>query len=244
MLGMSSIGCVRHAEVLATGARSTAPSCFRHEADSIGVGHLEQVPDPCRLAGRHHASTLQEPTVSSSSPSLSADITVSVAGSQRTVTAGATASDLFGQDKATLVARVNGELRDLAHVLAEGDLVEPVGVDSEEGLAVLRHSAAHVLAQAVQQIHPTAKLGIGPPITDGFYYDFDVEVPFTPEDLKAIDKAMTRIIKEGQTFRRWDLTEDEARTVLADQPYKLELIGLKGTPGSEDDGASVEVGLG
>jgi threonyl-tRNA synthetase len=176
-----------------------------------------------------------------------ADITVSVAGSQRSVTAGTTAADLFGQDRTTLVARVNGELRDLAHVLADGDLVEPVGLDSDEGLAVLRHSAAHVLAQAVQQINPKARLGIGPPITDGFYYDFDVETPFTPEDLKALEKAMQRIINEGQTFRRRVVTDEAARTELADEPYKCELIGLKG--GSADavtsvEGASAEVGAG
>jgi len=186
--------------------------------------------------------------VSSPSASLSsADITVSVAGSQRSVTAGTTAADLFDQDKATLVARVNGELRDLAHVLADGDRVEPVGLDSDEGLAVLRHSAAHVLAQAVQQIHPKARLGIGPPITDGFYYDFDVETPFTPEDLKALEKAMQRIINEGQTFQRRVVTDEAARAELADEPYKCELIGLKGGAAesvSSVEGASAEVGAG
>ena len=186
--------------------------------------------------------------MSSSSASLSStDITVSVAGSERTVSAGTTAADLFAQDKATLVARVNGELRDLAHVLANCDLVEPVGVDSDEGLAVLRHSAAHVLAQAVQQINPQAKLGIGPPISDGFYYDFDVETPFTPEDLKALEKAMQRIINEGQTFQRRVVTDEAARAELADEPYKCELIGLKGGATetvSSVEGASVEVGAG
>jgi len=179
--------------------------------------------------------------------SSSADITVSIAGSERTVSAGTTAADLFAQDKATLVARVNGELRDLAHQLVEGDLVEPVGPDSEDGLTVLRHSAAHVLAQAVQQIHPKAKLGIGPPIQDGFYYDFDVETPFTPEDLKALEKAMQRIINEGQTFQRRVVTDEAARTELADEPYKCELIGLKGGTAAEVtsvEGASSEVGTG
>src|SRR5450631_4862466 len=177
----------------------------------------------------------------------SADITVSVAGSQRTVTAGTAAADLFAQDKTTLVARVNGELRDLVHVLADGDLVEPVTVDSEDGLAVLRHSAAHVLAQAVQQINPKAKLGIGPPIRDGFYYDFDVETPFTPEDLKALEKAMQRIINEGQSFQRRVVTDEAARAELADEPYKCELIGLKGGSASavsSVEGASAEVGSG
>jgi threonyl-tRNA synthetase len=186
--------------------------------------------------------------VSSPSASLSsADITVSVAGSERTVSAGTTAADLFAQDKTTLVARVNGQLRDLAHILADGDRVEPVGLDCDEGLAVLRHSAAHVLAQAVQQINPKARLGIGPPISDGFYYDFDVETPFTPEDLKALEKVMQRIINEGQTFQRRVVSDEAARTELADEPYKCELIGLKG--GATDavssvEGASAEVGAG
>jgi len=186
--------------------------------------------------------------VSSPSASLSsADITVSVAGSERTVPAGTTAADLFAQDKTTLVARVNGELRDLAHIPADGDRVEPVGLDCDEGLAVLRHSAAHVLAQAVQQINPKARLGIGPPISDGFYYDFDVETPFTPEDLKALEKVMQRIINEGQTFQRRVVSDEAARTELADEPYKCELIGLKG--GATDavssvEGASAEVGAG
>jgi threonyl-tRNA synthetase len=186
--------------------------------------------------------------VSSPSASLSsADITVSVAGSERTVPAGTTAADLFAQDKTTLVARVNGELRDLAHILADGDRVEPVGLDCDEGLAVLRHSAAHVLAQAVQQINPKARLGIGPPISDGFYYDFDVETPFTPEDLKALEKVMQRIINEGQTFQRRVVTDEAARTELADEPYKCELIGLKGGAAdavSSVEGASAEVGAG
>ena len=135
--------------------------------------------------------------------------------------------------------RVNGELKDLAATTADGDTVEPVTIDSPEGLSILRHSAAHVMAQAVQSINPEAKLGIGPPITDGFYYDFDVAEPFQPEDLKAIEKAMDRIIRQGQRFQRRVVTEDEARAELAGEPYKLELIGLKGG-GSDDE--SVEVG--
>lgn len=175
---------------------------------------------------------------------VSADITVVIAGSERSVAAGTTAGDLFEGDKAVVVARVGGELRDLAHVLADGDVVEPVTIDSEDGLAVLRHSAAHVLAQAVQEINPKAKLGIGPPIRDGFYYDFDVEEPFTPEDLKALEKAMQRIINEGQTFSRRPISDDEARAELADEPYKLELIGLKGGAAEAAEGASAEVGEG
>ena len=170
-------------------------------------------------------------------------ITLTVDGLQRTVDDGTTGADLFSDRRDVVVVRADGELRDLATPLADGAVVEAVTIDSPDGLSVLRHSAAHVLAQAVQEINPSARLGIGPPITDGFYYDFDVETPFTPEDLKALEKVMQRIVKEGQTFRRWDVTEEEARTELADEPYKLELIGLKGTAG-DDAAAGVEVGLG
>ena len=139
--------------------------------------------------------------------------------------------------------RVNGELKDLAATTTDSDSVEPVTIDSEDGLNILRHSAAHVLAQAVQSINPEAKLGIGPPVTDGFYYDFDVAEPFQPEDLKAIEKAMDRIIRQGQRFQRRVVTDAEARAELADEPYKLELIGLKGAGDSHaDDNESVEVG--
>ena len=174
---------------------------------------------------------------------MSAQITINVAGDERSVDQGTTAADLFEGDRAVLVARVNGELRDLAHVVAPGDAVEPVTAQEQDGLDVLRHSCAHVLAQAVQQINPTAKLGIGPPIRDGFYYDFDVEEPFTPEDLKALEKAMQKIINEGQTFHRREVSDEEALAELAHEPYKCELIGLKGGA-SEDaaEGASVEVG--
>jgi threonyl-tRNA synthetase len=170
-------------------------------------------------------------------------ITLTVDGLQRTVDDGTTGADLFSDRRDVVVVRADGELRDLAAPLADGSVVEAVTIDSPDGLSVLRHSAAHVLAQAVQEINPSARLGIGPPITDGFYYDFDVETPFTPEDLKALEKVMQRIVKEGQTFRRWDVTEEEARTELADEPYKLELIGLKGTA-DDDAAAGVEVGLG
>jgi threonyl-tRNA synthetase len=176
---------------------------------------------------------------------VSAELTVSVTGSNRELAAGTTAAELFADDRAVIVARVNGELRDLSHVLAPGDVVEPVTAADPEGLAVLRHSGAHVLAQAVQEVFKDAKLGIGPPIRDGFYYDFDVEKPFTPEDLKAIEKVMQRIVKEGQSFRRRVVTDDEARAELAAEPYKLELIGLKGGPQDAADaaeGAEVEVG--
>jgi len=171
-------------------------------------------------------------------------ISLTVDGDRRTVADGTTGADLYENRRDVVVVRVDGELRDLAEPLPDGAVVEGVTLDSPDGLAVLRHSTAHVLAQAVQEVNPSARLGIGPPITDGFYYDFDVDTPFTPEDLKVLEKVMGRIVKEGQTFRRWNVSEDEARAALADEPYKLELIGLKGTPGAGGDGADVEVGLG
>ena len=176
---------------------------------------------------------------------MSAQITVHVAGSERSVAEGTTYGDLFDGDRTVLVARVDGELRDLHRPVGDGEVVQPVTAAEQEGLDVLRHSAAHVLAQAVQELHPSARLGIGPPIRDGFYYDFDVEEPFTPEDLKALEKVMQRIVNEGQTFRRREVSDDEAAAELAHEPYKIELIGLKG--GAAEDaaeGASVEVGAG
>jgi len=150
-------------------------------------------------------------------------------------------------DRSVIAMQVNGVLKDLAATVAETDVVEPVTIDSPLGLDILRHSTAHVLAQAVQRIRPQSNLGIGPFITDGFYYDFGVDEPFTPEDLKAISKEMQRIIRDGQRFVRRVVTEDEARAELAHEPFKLELIDLAGGPGSGADaaeGASVEVGAG
>ncbi len=171
----------------------------------------------------------------------------SPAGNESTfesITAGETTTgfELFS-DRAVVAVRVNGELRDLAATVTAGETAEPVLISSADGLNILRHSAAHVTAQALQSINPQAKLGIGPPITDGFYYDFDVETPLTPDDVKAIDKAMERIIKSGQRFVRRVVTEDEARAELANEPYKLELIGLKGGPTSSDEtDSAVELG--
>lgn len=152
---------------------------------------------------------------------------------EHSVDAGTTAGELFDDDRSVVVARVNGELKDLATEIHEGDVVEPVTIDSEEGLNVLRHSTAHVLAQAVQDVFPGTKLGIGPPIRDGFYYDFDPTEPFTPEDLDKIQKRMQQIVKQGQLFKRRVTTDSEALKELADEPYKCELVGLKG--GQADD---------
>ncbi|MEU5418837.1 threonine--tRNA ligase [Streptomyces sp. NPDC001407] len=162
---------------------------------------------------------------------------------ERVVTTGTTAADLFAGERTVVAARVAGELKDLAYVVADGEEVEPVEISSKDGLDILRHSTAHVMAQAVQELFPEAKLGIGPPVKDGFYYDFDVEKPFHPDDLKAIEKKMQEIQKRGQKFSRRVVTDEAAREELADEPYKLELIGLKGSA-SHDDGADVEVGAG
>ncbi|WP_237207849.1 threonine--tRNA ligase [Rothia nasimurium] len=174
-------------------------------------------------------------------------LSITVAGAAQQVEAGATAADLFAENPEIVVARINGTLVDLSTELTDGDAVEPVSVHEEDGLNVLRHSAAHVMAQAVQNYRKDAKLGIGPYITDGFYFDFDVEEPFTPEDLKKIEKDMVKIIKSGQTFRRRVVTQAEAEAEMANEPYKLELLTLSQGPGSGADaaeGASVEVGAG
>ncbi|MER5782679.1 threonine--tRNA ligase [Streptomyces mobaraensis] len=162
---------------------------------------------------------------------------------ERVVTTGTTAADLFAGERTIVAARVAGQLKDLAYEVADGDEVEPVEISSPDGLDILRHSTAHVMAQAVQELFPEAKLGIGPPVKDGFYYDFDVEKPFTPDDLKLIEKKMQEIQKRGQRFSRRVVTDEAAREELAGEPYKLELIGLKGSA-SQEDGANVEVGAG
>ncbi|MFE5739611.1 threonine--tRNA ligase [Streptomyces celluloflavus] len=163
---------------------------------------------------------------------------------ERVVTTGTTAADLFQGERSVVAARVAGELKDLAYEVADGDAVEAVEITSEDGLNILRHSTAHVLAQAVQELFPQAKLGIGPPIKDGFYYDFDVETPFHPDDLKRIEKKMQEIQKRGQKFARRVVSDDAAREELADEPYKIELIGLKGSAAEAAEGASAEVGAG
>ena len=170
------------------------------------------------------------------------EVSIVLDGQKQQVPAASTGFTLF-TEKNIVAMKVNGEPRDLAHNVQEGDVVEAITIDSQDGLNILRHSAAHVLAQAVQNINPEAKLGIGPPIKDGFYYDFDVENPFTPDDLKALEKEMEKIIRAGQRFVRRVTTEEDAKKELHKEPYKLELIGLKS--GNSDVGeASVEVGSG
>ncbi|MFJ9087274.1 threonine--tRNA ligase [Streptomyces sp. NPDC102384] len=163
---------------------------------------------------------------------------------ERVVTTGTTAAELFPGERSIVAVRVAGELKDLAYEVVDGETVEPVEIASEDGLNILRHSTAHVMAQAVQELFPEAKLGIGPPIKDGFYYDFDVKEPFTPEDIKRIEKKMQEIQKRGQRFSRRVTTDEAAAVELADEPYKLELIGLKGNAAQAADGADAEVGGG
>jgi threonyl-tRNA synthetase len=177
-------------------------------------------------------------------PALS-DQQITVDGRPRSVAAGTTVGDLWSGDRNIIAARVDGELKDLSYAVPAGADIEPVAIDSPDGRAILRHSTAHVMAQAVQELFPEARLGIGPPIENGFYYDFDVETPFTPDDLSAIDKKMQQIVKEGQAFVRREVADDDARAELAAEPYKLELIGLKGGDAANvADGADAEVGAG
>ena len=170
-------------------------------------------------------------------------MSVTVDGVERELEQGITGTELFGERRDVIVARVDGKLRDLSAAIPAGASVEAVLISEPDGLTVLRHSATHVMAQAVQQLWPDAKLGVGPFITDGFYYDFDMAQPFTPEDLKTIEKTMQRIVKDGQAFRRRVVTQEEALAELADEPYKCQLLNRAvGVDGAE--GVSVEVGAG
>ena len=169
---------------------------------------------------------------------------ITLAGREHVVEAGTTAGEALaaGGGGDAVAARVNGTVRDLAWQLSDDDTIEPVDLHSPDGLAILRHSTAHVLAQAVQELHPDAKLGIGPPVENGFYYDFDVADPFSPDDLKAIEQKMRQIVKQGQRFSRRVVSDADARAELAAEPYKLELIGLKGAGTEVGAEESVEVG--
>jgi threonyl-tRNA synthetase len=166
-------------------------------------------------------------------------ISVTVDGAKLQVEADQRPTQIFADNKEIVVCKVNGVLKDLWSDLADGDVIEGISISSPDGLAVLRHSTAHVMAQAVQEVYANTRLGIGPPIKDGFYYDFDPENTFNPDDLTKIESAMRKIIKEGQRFKRRVTTEAEALKELAHEPYKCELIGIKGPAGEE---ASVEVG--
>jgi threonyl-tRNA synthetase len=167
-------------------------------------------------------------------------VNIELAGKTHQVSEGADGFGLF-EDRSIIALRVNGELKDLSYKLAEGDKVEGVDIASEDGLSILRHSTAHVMAQAVQEMFDPAKLGIGPPIKDGFYFDFDVPEAFKPEDLKRIEKRMKELVGKSQRFVRREVSDDEARELMKDEPYKLELIGLKSSDVGE---GSAEVGAG
>jgi threonyl-tRNA synthetase len=166
-------------------------------------------------------------------------ISITVDGAASSVESDQRPTQIYADRKEIIACKVNGALKDLWTEISEGDCVESVSIASPDGLSILRHSTAHVMAQAVQQVFSQTRLGIGPPITDGFYYDFDPERPFNPEDLEKIESAMRKIIKDGQRFRRRVTTEADALKELSHEPYKCELIGLKSGAGDE---ASVEVG--
>ncbi|MEY4454992.1 MAG: hypothetical protein RIQ45_515 [Actinomycetota bacterium] len=170
------------------------------------------------------------------------EISIKVDGQPRNIAADQKPTHIFADQKEIVVCRVNGELRDLWTDLKNGDEVEGVSISSTDGLNVLRHSTAHVMAQAVQQVFSQTRLGIGPPIKDGFYYDFDPERPFNPDDLEKLESAMRKIIKDGQRFRRRVTNETDALKELAHEPYKCELIGIKASPEDAPDESSVEVG--
>lgn len=173
-----------------------------------------------------------------------AEIHALIDGVDTTIEPGTTGTEVFADRRSIVAMRLNGEETDLTTEIPDGANVEGIDISSDAGLAILRHSCTHVMAQAVQELNPQVNLGIGPPITDGFYYDFGNVDPFTPEDLKKIEKLMKRIVKEGQTFRRRVVSENEARQELHDQPHKLHLIGAKGSSDEIAEGASVEVGGG
>ncbi|MEI7561482.1 MAG: threonine--tRNA ligase [Actinomycetes bacterium] len=173
---------------------------------------------------------------------MSGQINIKVNGVAQSIAFDQKPTHLFADDAKVVVCKINGELRDLWTDLLDGDEIEPISIESADGLNVLRHSTAHVLAQAVQEVFPETKLGIGPPIRDGFYYDFDPKDPFTPSDLEKLESAMRKIIKAGQRFKRRVTNEKDALLELKNEPYKCELIGLKSA--ALEDESSVEVGTG
>jgi len=192
--------------------------------------------DPSRVA------TAADPMAA---PAAAQPVSAPASAGASTADTATTGTDLFADMPQVVAVKVNGELRDLDREIGAAEHVEPVLIDSADGRAILRHSTAHVMAQAVQQLFPEAKLGIGPPVQDGFYYDFDVSQPFHPDDLARIEQLMQRIVKSGQRFQRRVVSEEEARQELAGEPYKLELVGLKsGALADGDDAAAVEVGGG
>ena len=174
---------------------------------------------------------------------MSENVQLVIDGAERSIAAGTTGTELYADARTIVALKIDGELKDLTtDVTSGGTTIEGVDISSQDGLNILRHSATHVLAQAVQNTFPDVNLGIGPFITDGFYYDFGNIDAVTPELLKQLEKDMMRIVKEGQRFERRVISDDDARVELANQPYKLELVSLKGGDSSAPEGASVEVG--
>jgi threonyl-tRNA synthetase len=209
-----------------------APSCPKPPRGVEGLADTIEPPSQIHLRGEQTVSEIKVARIHAD------------AREEQTVTTGTRAWELFREDAEVIAARVAGQLKDLAYELADGDEVEAVSIDSKDGRDILRHSTAHVMAQAVQDLFPDAKLGIGPPVENGFYYDFDVATPFVPEDLVKIESRMRKIIKDGQKFSRRPISDHDAIGELRDEPYKLELIGLKGGAADAAEGASVEVGGG
>ena len=182
--------------------------------------------------------------MSAPSPSTVVSTVMVAAGTSAAQALEAAPVALTGPHAAVVVRDSGGVLHDLDWTPGEDQPVEPVAMSSPAGREVLRHSTAHVMAQAVQDLFPEARLGIGPPVENGFYYDFDVPEPFKPEDIKRIESRMRDIVKARQQFSRRVVTDEAARAELGEEPYKLELIGLKG-PGAVEaaaEGAAVEVG--
>ena len=175
---------------------------------------------------------------------MSEQLTLTIDGEQVQVDAGTTGLQFFAKDKDVVVMHVDGVLRDLSRELEAGTTVTQVTIADPEGLEVLRHSTAHVMAQAVQQLRPDAKLGIGPYITDGFYFDFDVAEPFTPEDLKQLEKMMLKIVNQNQLFSRREVSPEEAKAEMANEPYKCELLAKADSADTSGEGVTVEVAAG
>ncbi|MDJ0663711.1 MAG: threonine--tRNA ligase [Acidimicrobiia bacterium] len=159
-------------------------------------------------------------------------------GSERSFERGVTGAEIAASigprlAKAAVAVKLDGNAIDLGRAITEDGTVEIITDASEDGRHVMRHSAAHVMAQAVLDLFPGSKFAIGPPITDGFYYDFEVDEPFTPEDLERIEARMAEIIAEDQPFEREELSADQALEVFSDQPFKTEIINSV----DEDEGA-------
>lgn len=157
-------------------------------------------------------------------------IEVVVAGRKISIQPETSYFELLGVDKKFLAAKVNGVVTDISLPAKSEEQIEGIEIGSDDGLAILRHSTTHVMAQAVQQIYPEAHLGIGPPITDGFYYDFGNIAPFTPDSLELIEKKMREIINAQQKFVRRVVSDVDAKVELKNEPFKLELVSIKGAP--------------